>query len=62
MITNEAKKVLSVLLTVILVTVSPQLLYGYQASVSPPANDAGNPTQTIPLGEGTTDLAVAMAE
>jgi Protein of unknown function (DUF3300) len=54
-----AQKILSVVLSFILLTTSPQLLYGYQASASAPANDAGNPTDTVPLSASQLEALVA---
>ena len=59
MITCNAKKFLSVALSFILVTVSPQLLYGYQASGSAPANDSGNSTETAPMSASELQALVA---
>ncbi len=49
MVTNDAKKVLSVVLGFILFLVSSQMLYGYQDSAQAPANDSGSPTDAAPM-------------
>jgi hypothetical protein len=59
MSSQDAKKILSVVPSFILVTTSPQLLYGYQASASAPANDAGNPTEAVPLSTSQFEALVA---
>ena len=59
MIATDAKKILSVVLSFLLVTVSPQILYGYQASASAPANDSGNPTETAPMSANQLQALVA---
>lgn len=59
MITERAKKVLSILLSLILVTVSPQLLYGYQAAPSGPADDVGNTTDPVPMSASGLQALVA---
>ena len=59
MITKRTKKVLSILLSFILVTVSPQVLFGYQASPSGPANDVGNSTESAPMSSSELQALVA---
>jgi hypothetical protein len=59
MIATDAKKILSVVLSFLLVTVSPQTLHGYQASASAPANDSGNPTETAPMSASQLQALVA---
>jgi uncharacterized protein DUF3300 len=56
---QDATKILSVVLSFILVTTSPQLLCGYQASAWGPANDSGNPTETVPLSTSQLEALVA---
>ncbi len=59
MIATDAKKILSVVLSFLLVTVSPQILCGYQSSASAPANDSGNPTETAPMSASQLQALVA---
>src|SRR5208282_2727874 len=59
MIATDAKKILSVVLSFLLVTVSPQILYGYQASASAPADDSGNPTEAAPQSASELQALVA---
>jgi hypothetical protein len=59
MTTNDAKRFLSVALSFILVTASPQTLYGYQASGSAPSSDLGNPTESAPLSASQLQSLVA---
>jgi uncharacterized membrane protein YgcG len=56
---KDAKKVLSVLLSIILVTLSPQFLYGGQASGSTPADKFGNPTENTPMSASELQALVA---
>jgi len=44
MISQDARKILSVALSLVLVTTSSQILYGYQTAAAPPPADSGNPT------------------
>ncbi len=55
---EDTKKILSVVLSLLLVSGSPQLLYGYQAD-SAPASDSGNPTESAPIS--TSDLQALVA-
>ena len=55
---NE-NKFLSILLSFVLVTVSPQVLYGYQDSPSGPTNQSGNPTESAPLSASQLQALVA---
>jgi hypothetical protein len=57
MITNDAKKILSVVLSFVLITVSPQSLFGFQASA--PAADSGDPIETVPLSASELQALVA---
>ena len=59
MFIKHAKKVLSVALTLILVPVSPQILYGYQASGSSASSDVGNSTESAPLSASQLQALVA---
>jgi Protein of unknown function (DUF3300) len=59
MIANDAKKVLSVMLSFILVTGSPQFLYGFQASGTAPVNDLGNSTDATPMSASDLQALVA---
>jgi hypothetical protein len=56
---TDAKKILSVVLSFILITVSPELLYGYQAQTSGNANDSGSPTESAPLSASDLQALVA---
>src|SRR6478735_9006747 len=56
--TKEAQKILSIALCFLLAA-SPRLSYGYQASDSPPPNDAGNPTDSAPLSSSQLQALVA---
>ncbi|MGB8784565.1 MAG: DUF3300 domain-containing protein [Terriglobales bacterium] len=53
---KSAKKILSIVLSFILVTVSPHILYGYQAPASAPANDSG---EGAPLSASQLQALVA---
>ncbi|MGC1449900.1 MAG: DUF3300 domain-containing protein [Candidatus Sulfotelmatobacter sp.] len=59
MIATDGKKFLSVVLSFILVTVSPQLLNGYQASDSTPASEPGNSTESVPMSASELQALVA---
>jgi hypothetical protein len=59
MIANDAKKVLSVVLSFILVTVSPQLLFGVQATGAAPTNDLGGSTESAPMNASDLQALVA---
>jgi hypothetical protein len=59
MISQYARKILSVALNFVLVTTSSQTLYGYQAATSPPPADGGNPTDPAP--QGTAELQALVA-
>jgi hypothetical protein len=56
---NNPKKILSVLISFILVTVPTQSGYGYQASNSAPANEAGSPTEGAPRSASELQALVA---
>ena len=55
---NDAKKILSIILSFILVS-TPQLLYGFQGAGSEPTNDIGNPTETVPMNASELQALVA---
>src|SRR5260370_26039799 len=57
MIADNAKNVLSVVLSFLLVTASQQVLLGEPASA--PATDSGNPTETVPLDASQLQALVA---
>ena len=59
MIARIANGTLSTLLSFILVSAPPQILYGYQVSGSASANDSGNPTETAPLTASELQALVA---
>jgi hypothetical protein len=59
MIANEAKKLLSVVLSFILAIISPQLLYGYQASGAAPPNELGSSTESAPMNASELQALVA---
>jgi len=59
MIAKDAKRILSAVLSLVLVTASPQLLYGYQDSAPAPANDSGNPAEPVPLSADQLQALVA---
>ena len=59
MISQDARKILSVALSFILVTTSSQILYGYQTATSPPPADSGNPTDPAP--QSATELQSLVA-
>jgi hypothetical protein len=59
MITNDAKKLLSVVLSFILASVSPQLLYGLQDSGAAPTNDLGSSTESAPMSPSELQALVA---
>jgi uncharacterized membrane protein YgcG len=56
---KEVKKTLSVVLSFILAAVSPQVLYGYQASDSAPASNFGNSTESAPMSASDLQALVA---
>jgi uncharacterized membrane protein YgcG len=59
MIPQDARKFLSVALSLILVTASSQVLYGYQTAPSPPPADSGNPTDAAPQSASELQSLVA---
>ncbi len=59
MTAKHAQQILSVVLSYSLLAVSPQLLYGYQASDAAPANDSGNPTDAAPRSASELQALVA---
>jgi uncharacterized membrane protein YgcG len=59
MIPQDARKILSVALSFVLVTASSQMLYGYQAEASPPPADSGNPTDPAPQSAAELQSLVA---
>jgi hypothetical protein len=59
MISQDARKILSVALSFVLVTTSSQILYGYQTATSPPPADSGNPTDPAP--QSATELQSLVA-
>jgi len=59
MIARDGKKILSEVLSFILVTASPQILRGYQASDSAPGNDSGNSTESAPMSASELQALVA---
>src|SRR5580692_8761446 len=59
MIPQDAKKILSVALSFVLVTTSSQILYGYQTAASPPPADSGNPTDAAPQSAAELQALVA---
>ena len=59
MIEGAENKLLSVLLSFVLATVSPQALYGYQDPPSGPTNQPGNPTESAPLSASQLQALVA---
>ena len=56
---KDAKKILSVVISFILVTVPPQCAYGYQDSGSAPANGSGSPTEGAPRSASELQALVA---
>lgn len=56
---KNAKRFVSVVLSLILVTLSPGFLYGYQAAPSSSGNDYGNPTEPVPLSADQLQALVA---
>jgi len=58
MITEQVKKILSIALSFILVTVSPHALYGYQAASSS-VQDSENPTESSPMSTSALEALVA---
>jgi hypothetical protein len=59
MITQGARKILSVVLSFMLVTGSSQSLYGYQTAASPPPADSGSPTDAAPQSAAELQALVA---
>lgn len=59
MIAKDPKKALSVVLSFILVTASPQILCAYQGSAPSPASDVSNPTDPAPLSTSELQALVA---
>ncbi len=58
MITEQFKKILSVVLAALLVLVSPRFADGYQTSGNP-AGDSGNPTESAPMSTSQLQALVA---
>lgn len=56
---KDARKILSAALSFILVTVSPQPLYGYQSSGSGSTNDLGGSTESAPMTASELQALVA---
>jgi uncharacterized membrane protein YgcG len=59
MICQNIKNFLSVVLTFILLTASPQILYGYQTASTPPPADSGSPTDPAPQSAAELQALVA---
>src|SRR5580693_2687812 len=59
MISQDARKILSVALNFVLVTTSSQILYGYQTAAAPPPADSGNPTDPAPQSAAELQSLVA---
>ena len=59
MISQDARKVLSVALNLVLVTTSSQILYGYQTAAAPPPADSGSPTDPAPQSAAELQSLVA---
>ena len=59
MISQDAKQILSVALSFVLVTTSSQILYGYQTAASPPPADSGNPADPAPQSAAELQSLVA---
>ena len=59
MIVEDVKKILSVVLSFLLATVSPQLLYGFQDSSSAATGNFGNPTESAPMSASDLQALVA---
>ncbi len=59
MIAKGARKVLSVVLSFVLVTASSQILYAYQTPASAPSADSGNPTDAAPMSASELQALVA---
>ena len=59
MISQDAKQILSVALSFVLVTTSSQILYGYQTAASPPPADSGNPADPAPQSAAELQALVA---
>lgn len=59
MVVNNARKMLSVVVSLILITTSTNVVYGYQTSVSPLAGDNGGATAVAPMSPDQLDALVA---
>jgi hypothetical protein len=59
MIARDAKNIISLVLSFILVSASPQILYGYQAPASSPTSDGGNPNDPVPTSASELQALVA---
>ena len=59
MITNDAKKFISMLFSFVLVNASSHIVYGYKSQYSVPAADSGNPTETAPMSASQLQAMVA---
>ncbi len=59
MIARDGKKILSVVLSFILVIVTSQLLYGFQDSGAAPAGDFGSSTEPAPMSANALQALVA---
>jgi hypothetical protein len=58
MIARDTRKFLSVLLSLVFITTSSQILYGYQTAAAPAA-DTGNPTESAPMSASQLQALVA---
>jgi len=59
MLPESAKKILSVVLSFILITFSPQFLYGFQSSGATPAGDTGTSSESAPMSTSELQALVA---
>jgi uncharacterized membrane protein YgcG len=59
MIPQDANKILSVMLSFLLIAASSHTLYGYQTESSPPPADSGNPTDAAPQDAAQLQALVA---
>ena len=59
MLPESAKKILSVVLSFMLITFSPQLLYGFQSSGAAPAGDTGTSSESAPMSASELQALVA---
>lgn len=59
MLAKDVRKILSAVLSLVLVNASSQMLRGYQTPTSAPAADSGDPTEPAPMSTSELQGLVA---